>query len=231
MIDIHTHILNDVDDGAQGIEESIEMLKEQEKQGVTDCILTPHFKRHGEEKQKLIENQFSKLLERTKQEGININLYLGKEVYYKEQILELEEQLCINKTPYVLVEFSTRVDPAIDDAIYNFKVLKLKPIIAHVERYEYLKKDDYSKLKRTGAMLQLNAAAINGTEGFKRKKLAKYLLKNELIDIIASDSHNMLKRRPNLLKAYNIVTKKYGRAYADKLFIDNPKKIIEAINQ
>ena len=229
MIDIHTHILNDVDDGASSIEESIEMLKEQVKQGVTVCILTPHFKRYKEDKEKFIDTQFLKLKDKVQELNLPIHLYLGKEVYYRDSLLELDNRLAIKDTPYVLVEFSTRVDPQIDEAVYNLKVLKLKPIIAHIERYSYLKKSDYSKLKKTGALIQVNAAAIIGSEGLKRRFLSRYLLKHQLVDIVASDSHNMSTRKPNLKKAYQKVYKKYGRAYAERLFLENPKKVLDAI--
>lgn len=229
MIDIHTHILPGVDDGAKDMDMALLMLRQQVLIGVTDVILTPHFKRHNIEKTNYIEETFSKLKQAVTEENLPINLYLGKEVYFKDQLLDLKDTLAFDHTTYTLVEFSTTHEQSIEETVFNLKVLKLRPIVAHIERYPYLKKSDYHSIKRTGGQIQINAASLYGLEGFKRRKLIHYLLKESLVDYVASDCHNLTDRKPNLKKAYQKVLKKYGKVYADQIFYVNQKKILDSI--
>lgn len=229
MIDIHTHILPGVDDGAKDMSMAIEMLRDAIKTGVTDIILTPHYYKQDPKKDVLIKETFKALQNEVLNNAMPIKLYLGREVYFKESLLEIAKELTIEQTPYILVEFSTRIEQSIEETIFNLGVLKLKPIVAHIERYPYLKKADYISIKKTGGLIQVNAESLIGFEGFRKRKLMKFLFKEKLVDIVASDCHNTTTRKPNLDKAYQKVFKKYGKAYADKLFLEGPKKIIDMV--
>ncbi len=231
MIDIHCHILPGVDDGAKDESMALSMIEKSIKDGVTHIILTPHFRKYDVNKQLKLKAIFEALKLSVRQKGWPVELYLGKEVYFKDNLLEQVSNLSFEGTPYTLVEFSTSMEQNIDEIIFNLKVSKLKPIVAHVERYPYLKKEDYHQIKLTGGLLQMNAGAIYGFEGFGKRRLVKFLLKNQLIDIVASDAHNLKNRKPNLKNAYHKVLKKYGKAYADLIFYENPKKIIDSIQQ
>lgn len=229
MIDIHTHILPGVDDGAIDMNMAIGMLKQQIALGVTDVILTPHFKRVNKEKSVLTEDTFNQLKNEIEKLALPIQIYLGKEVYFKDNLLEVKEDLHFKDSPYTLVEFSTTHEQQIEETIFNLKVLKLKPIVAHIERYAYLTKQDYHSIKKTGGQIQINASSLYGIEGFRRRKLIHYLLKESLVDYVASDCHNITDRKPNLKKAYQKVLKKYGKVYADQIFYENQKKILDSI--
>lgn len=229
MIDSHCHMLPGVDDGAKDEAMALAMIEKSANDGVTHIILTPHFRKFDEGKRLKQIAVFENLKLSVKQKGIPIELYLGKEVYYKDNLLEQTKNLAIDSSPYVLIEFSTTREQNIEEIIFNLKVSKLKPIVAHVERYPYLKKEDYHQIRLTGGLLQVNAGAIKGFEGFGKRRLVKFLLKNQLVDIVASDAHNLTNRKPNLKNAYKTVSKKYGKAYADLIFFENPKKIIDSI--
>lgn len=231
MIDTHCHMLPGVDDGAKDEAMALAMIEKSVNEGVTHIILTPHFRKYDQNKQLKQKDIFESLKQRVKEKGFNVELYLGKEVYFKDNLLEQIVHLPIDGSPYVLVEFSTTSEQNIDEIIFNLKVSKLKPIVAHVERYPYLKKEDYHQIRLTGGLLQVNAGAIKGFEGFGKRRLIHYLLKNQLVDVVASDAHNLTSRKPNLKNAYKTVLNKYGKAYADLIFFENPKKIIDSIKR
>lgn len=231
MIDIHCHMLPGVDDGAKDEAMALAMIEKSVNDGVTHIILTPHFRKYDENKRLKQTEIFETLKQTVKDKGIPVELYLGREVYYKDNLIDQTKHLAIDGSPYVLVEFSTTMEQNIDEIVFNLKVSKLKPIVAHVERYPYLKKEDYHQIRLTGGLLQVNAGAIKGFEGFGKRRLIKYLLKNQLVDVVATDAHNLTNRKPNLKNAYKSVLKKYGKAYADLIFYENPKKIIDSIQR
>lgn len=231
MIDIHCHMLPGVDDGAKDEAMALAMIEKSVNDGVTHIILTPHFRKYDENKRLKQTEIFESLKQTVKDQGIPVELYLGREVYYKDNLIDQTKHLAIDGSPYVLVEFSTSMEQNIDEIVFNLKVSKLKPIVAHVERYPYLKKEDYHQIRLTGGLLQVNAGAIKGFEGFGKRRLIKYLLKNQLVDVVATDAHNLTNRKPNLKNAYKSVLKKYGKAYADLIFYENPKKIIDSIQR
>lgn len=231
MIDIHCHMLPGVDDGAKDEAMALAMIEKSVNDGVTHIILTPHFRKYDENKRLKQTEIFETLKQTVKDKGIPVELYLGREVYYKDNLIDQTKHLAIDGSPYVLVEFSTTMEQNIDEIVFNLKVSKLKPIVAHVERYPYLKKEDYHQIRLTGGLLQVNAGAIKGFGGFGKRRLIKYLLKNQLVDVVATDAHNLTNRKPNLKNAYKSVLKKYGKAYADLIFYENPKKIIDSIQR
>lgn len=236
MIDIHTHLLFGVDDGPATFEESVEMLKYAKEQGIDAMILTPHY-RHGmfaypNEK---IEENFAKLQEPAKQ--IGINLFLGTEHHVNSMILEYIESGRVRTlagTQYVLAEYKHDTEfeyiaKSVRDLLRNGYI----PIIAHVERYMCLHEDldRIDWLRDVGAMIQVNANAILGMEGFKVKGFTKKLLKYGYVDFVGSDSHDLKKRANNLGKCRDYLYKKYDERYVDKLIERNALEILESIER
>lgn len=141
MIDIHSHILNDIDDGSKDIEMSISMLKKAELSGTTDIIATPHFMRgRFEVDYNEVLNRVEKLKKISRENNIDINIYAGQEVYYSRKILEYYNDKMIgtiNNTRYMLIELPM-LEFDINEIINNIYELQLRgiiPIIAHPERY------------------------------------------------------------------------------------------------
>ena len=237
MIDIHTHLLFGVDDGPKNIEDSTEMLKAAKAQGIEAMILTPHY-RHGmfaypNEK---IEENFAKL-EKVAEE-IGIELYLGTEHHVNSMILEYIETGRVHTladTQYVLAEYKHDTEfeyiaKSIRDLLRNGYI----PIVAHVERYmcmhEDLNRVDW--LRDVGAMVQVNANAVLGLDGFRAKGFTKKLLKYGYVDFIGSDSHDMNKRANNLGKCREyLLKKKYDERYIDRIMRRNALEIIESIEE
>ena len=203
MIDIHTHVIPYVDDGSPNLETSLEMIKHEISIGVNEIICTPHHIYHRYEKSvEEIKKNFQLLKEAVEKENLPIKLYLGQEICYSHRediiaMLDKGELLTLNNTKRVLLEFSfTREPEDILDLIYNFSIKGYEVIIAHVERYEWMSFDKVKALRNEGALIQINSNSILGLTGGKEKRFVKKLLKNNLVDFVASDTHSF---RPSTL--------------------------------
>ena len=207
MKDIHTHIIPYVDDGSSSLEESINMIKHEIDIGVTDIICTPHHIFHRYETTvEVIKERFNFLKEEVEKLNLPIKLYLGQEICYTHRedilgMLKAGKLLTLNNTNRVLLEFSfTREPEDILDIIYNVNINGYEVIIAHVERYEWM---DYQKvvaLRNEGALIQINSNSYLGLTTWKEKRFVKKLLKHNLVDFVASDTHSF---RPSTLdKSY-----------------------------
>lgn len=194
MFDIHTHILPYIDDGSSSIEESIEMIKDSINQGITDIILTPHFDIYQSRcnHNTNYEEEFNNFKKELEKRNININLYLGNEIYYTPKVykyLKEKKVFPLGNTNKVLIEFSFEDEITnIEDILYEFKIEGYEVIIAHVERYNYSNYKLIKSWKEQGAFIQVNASSFYETQRLKR--LSRKLLKNNLIDYIASDVHS-----------------------------------------
>lgn len=227
-IDIHSHVLPYIDDGARDAEMSLAMLRLAESEGISDIIVTPHYRKgHYKGERRQIEKVLSEMRDLMKQEGIHVNLYPGNEIYYHS---ELEEKLesgmisTMNSTEYVLVEFSPMEDfmyirRAVDD-LFSMGYI---PIIAHVERIQCVEKsiERARELKRIGCDLQVNAASVVGETGFWCKRFVHKLLREELVDYIGTDAHDDKKRRPVIKKCADILYRKYNQVYVDEILFQN----------
>jgi protein-tyrosine phosphatase len=222
MLDMHNHVLFGVDDGCQTIEESITMIQAAVDAGVTDLILTPHYgpKRHYMATHEEIQTNLKQLKETVQQLALPINLYLGREIDEIDNIVELLNNKTLetmNDTTYVLIDFGmAKCD--IDEYCYNLIINGYKPIIAHVERYNYL--EDFTlfqKYKRTGALIQVNASSILHPKTKQIKKKVQYLLKNGLIDLVASDAHRNPKSYSDLKQTIELIHKKHKNNPINKI--------------
>lgn len=221
LFDIHCHILPGVDDGSQTFDNSLEMIKEEINNGVTDVILTPHFcygKPNQLSKDELILT-FNEFKERIK--DYPINLYLGSEILLKGNFLDgmrKNEIISMNDSKYVLVEFDFGEEAQIIyEKVFNVTCLGYVPIVAHLERYHNSDIELAESLKKIGALIQVNTTSIDGDFGGAVKKKAFNLLKHKLVDFIASDAHTMRTRKPNLKNTLAFVKKKFKQDFTNEL--------------
>ncbi len=218
MIDIHSHILPGVDDGSRSLEMSENMLCAYVAQGIDKVICTPHQNADLRRPELLLSRfqEFKKVAER-----YGVTSYLGAEIYYYEKMLEglaSGELLTMNGTKYVLVEFSTRSDMAyIPDAVYELSIKGYKPIVAHIERYPYIGTAEYNEIKQNGGLIQVNASSFEKKD---HAKTLKYLLKNDIVDFIASDCHSDGRRSANFSAARSYIAKKFP-GLEEKFFGNN----------
>ena len=235
MIDIHNHILYGVDDGPKEIEESIEILKDVKEQGVTAMILTPHY-RHGmfAYPNDKIEKHFACL--KKEAEKMGIELYLGTEQHVNSMTVEyIETGRChtLADSSYVLVEYKYETEFSyIKESVQDLLRHGYIPIVAHVERYACMDKLAHVEfLKEIGAMIQVNADAVIGKNGFRMKAYTKKLLKNRLVDFVASDAHGIKERKSNMGKCSEYLYKKYDHRYINKILEANAREILQSMGQ
>ncbi len=228
MIDIHTHILFDVDDGAHSIEDSINMLTAASSIGIKHVVLTPHVSKYRPSKcsNDVMIKRFDEIKKVINEQGIDITLYLGAEIDEHDDLIETVKSGCtIHQSKYALIDFTMRTTD-ISEVIYEMNLYGYQVIIAHPERLDYLDYDSLIELKQEGALFQVSANHLVYKHPKKAHKIAMKLLKDELIDLVSSDAHD-INTILSMKKAYEVVLKKKGKAYTNKIFVDFPKEILE----
>ena len=228
MIDIHTHILPFVDDGSFDNNLSLNMLKECVHQGITDIVLSPHYRKIYKLPPNILQSEFEKFNKLVIDANIPVNLYLGQEVFideYYKQTFTSGRVLTMNKSKFVLIEFGHESEVDMPEIVYELIVLGYTPIIAHYERYLYSDLKTAFEIKALGGYIQINADSIVGKNKRFYLKLIKKLFKNDLVDFVASDIHH--DRVNHLSQANKYVQKKFGQDVANKVFALNAKKIIK----
>lgn len=231
MIDIHCHLLYQVDDGAGSLEESAAMLGEAKAQGVEAVILTPHY-RHGmfAYPKDTIEAHYIEL--KRYADKLGVRLYLGSEYHVNSSIVEaFDAGRChtLADSRYVLTEYAFHSEYAFIRKMSQELLLHgYRPIIAHAERYRCMAENAQlaQSLQELGVWIQLNADAVLGLEGRAAKKYCKKLLEEGWADVIASDSHGIKKRACHLKKCYDYLRRKYGDDYAKLLLCNHPAEIV-----
>ena len=228
MIDIHNHIIPNIDDGSDSIELSRKLLEEAIEEGITDVCITPHYENRG--RYKIKKNELKQKFEQFKKEteDLDINLYLGNELFIDRELDELlnKNEICsLNDSRYVLVEFPFHAYKSdYDEYLYNIS-LNYKVIIAHPERYSYVKKDHnfVDRWLKEGYLLQSNSTSLNDKE--ERKTIFNLIEKGKL-SFMASDAHS--EYRPlSLIVAHDMITRKFSEETADLLMNINPGKMIK----
>ena len=234
MIDMHSHILPNIDDGARNIDESIAMIKEAYKAGFTNIISTSHY---IEESYKAIKKEREELIKdinkKLKAENINIKVHNGAEAYITINLVDLiesEKLPTINESKYLLMELPMHSEIIyLDDIICKLKNSGIIPIIAHPERYSYVQENPKAlqSLIDNGVLFQANYGSVIGYYGKSAKKTLKKLLKNDVIHFFGTDTH----RSNSIYTQMSIILKKLERLIGkEKLEIlsnKNPRKVLE----
>ena len=239
MIDIHSHIVFDVDDGPKSINDSRALLEEAYAQGVRTIVSTSH-RRKGmfETPEDKIATNFKAVQDLAQEIAPDLRIFYGAEIYYTSDILDkLENNLIpkLNDTRYALIEFSMNTPyREIHNALSKVLMLGVTPVVAHIERYHALENDEkrVRELISMGCYTQINSSSILKPKLFGdtykfMKKRARYFLDKDLVHIVASDMHNLVDRPPFMKEAFELVSKKYGREKAIELFETNPAKVID----
>ena len=240
MIDIHSHIVFDVDDGPKTIEDSRALLEESYRQGVRTIISTSH-RRKGmfETPEAKIEENFKQVQELAKEIADDLTILYGAEIYYTSDILDKLEQGKIPRladSQYALIEFSM-ITPykEIHTALSNVLRLGVTPVVAHIERYHCLENDEKKvrDLINMGCYTQINSSSVLKPKLFGdtykfMKKWAQFFLEKDLVHFVASDMHNLDPRPPYMQEAYQIISKKYGESHAEQLFRKNQELLLRS---
>lgn len=238
MIDLHTHLLPGIDDGAKSLEEAVQIIRQGRKIGITAICTTPHLSSSftKDRTEKIMEN-FLMLQERIYEEKIDIQLYLGSEIDLRMNFDSIRRLpfFSINQTQkYLFLELPIGEFPPFTERIlFSLLIEGLSPILAHPER-SLSKEGDFErieKLKDSGILIQVNAGSFLGDFGKGIQRGAKRLLEENLVDFISSDAHD-LNRRPItvMAEAFKKVKNDLGEEKGLELFERNPEKILQADN-
>lgn len=242
MIDIHTHLLPGLDDGARDFARSLEMARLAVADGITRMIATPHS--YGERGfyQLLpaeIRSQIQKLQTELKVEKIPLQIGIGMEVLLDEESLDYIRRgwlLPLADSDCLLCEFAGEDADTMTERLERVAKAGYRPIVAHPERYRALWKSGRTILewKRRGWYLQLNAASLTAQPiGFRERhssmgresRVAWEMLKADAVFAVASDAHDLLCRPPVLSAARKAVEERLGGEQAEKLFLENPNSL------
>lgn len=234
FVDIHTHILPGVDDGAADLEQALALLRMAWEDGTGAVILTPH---HRGKYRRNIPQQLGQAFQELKQavsaELPEMELYLGNEAGIE---IELTEKLAcgrvltLNASAYVLLEFPFNCTRRqVVDGVLELVNCDYIPIIAHAERYDAFCQNPRlaEEVSGLGAYIQINADSVMGGAGFWAKRCCARMLKRGNVHFIASDTHDTKYRRPTLSKCYRLICKKYGEDYAAVLFWENARMLLK----
>ncbi|WP_339213266.1 CpsB/CapC family capsule biosynthesis tyrosine phosphatase [Ornithinibacillus sp. FSL M8-0202] len=233
MIDIHSHILPGIDDGAQTITDSLAMAQEAVKQGIHTIIATPHhqngqFTNVREDIEKYVEILNGTLQE----ENIPLTVLTGQETrIHGDMLQELETGIIatLNHTQYVFVEFpSGDVPRYAEKMLFDIQVAGYKPIIVHPERNRHIAEHPstlYNFVEK-GALTQVTAASLAGKFGKAVQKLSHQLIDHNLAHFIASDAHNTTSRGFIMKEAYRILKNEHGNE-AYYMFMENAQLVVD----
>lgn len=217
IIDIHSHILPGVDDGAKTEQDSINMGIAAVEEGITKIVATPHHKNRTYDNYKgEIIYHVSVLNDLMAANNIPLTILPGQEVRIYGEVLEDYEKgeiLTVHQSKYVLIEFPTSSVPKYANKLfYDIQLAGLIPVIVHPERNrELLESPDLMyELIRNGALSQVTAASLVGKFGKQIGKFSQELIEYNLTHFIASDAHNTTTRGFHLRDAFEYVKKEYG---------------------
>lgn len=230
MIDFHTHILPNIDDGARSIDETFNLIKEAQKSGFEAIVLTSHYReKYYETDTPEREVWVNAIYENLQVKNIDINLYLGNEIYITENIIKLLEEgkaSTINDTSYVLFEMSKDAEPDnLYETIHDMIQCKIVPILAHPERYSFIQKEPELAydLIQSGVLMQANYGSIIGKYGLKAQIIVKKMLENNMIHFLGSDVHRQNTIYKEIPKILEELKKIIGEEKLETLTTTNPK--------
>lgn len=240
MIDLHSHVLPGLDDGPKNMEESLEMCRMAEKDGIHTIVATPHINPGYYETPREIILSKVEELNKSLQNGmksIKVQILPGSDIHLDPllyQRLKKGELLSINDNhKYIILELPDHfLSNPTKEFIFNLKKKGIIPIISHPERNMFIQNnvDILYEFIKLGALSQLTAMSITGGFGKKVKTLAQTLLRQNLAHIIATDAHSIEQRPPILSSALNETSKIIGREAAWKMVTETPLAIIEGKN-
>jgi protein-tyrosine phosphatase len=230
MVDIHTHILPGVDDGARTLEEAAAMVELAAADGITCLVATPHC---NDRYPFAAERNRQLLAEVAAATGGRVELRLGCDFHLSyenvQAVLGRDRRYTINDGPYLLVEFADyALPPQLVDTLYQFRLRDLIPVITHPERNPLLQRDSalLRPLVAMGCPVQVTAGSLVGRFGRAAQEAVERLLRRQMVHLVASDAHDTQHRPPRLSPARALLEQHFGAERAQALFVDNPRAVV-----
>ena len=235
MIDIHSHILPGLDDGAESLEESLNMARMAEADGISKMVATPHlfrgsFVNNGLD---IIEKKKNELQKLMRSEGIGLELFHGTEVYVThnliEKVIKERENLVVNHGNNMLIEFpSGHIFSGVKNLIFDIMTEGIQIIIVHPERNRVFQNDpDFlCQLINMGSLCQANSGSFTGRYGREVQETVFRFLDWSYLHFLGSDCHNTRSLSPNLSLAREKIKELAGEEIAQALVLDNPQAML-----
>lgn len=232
LIDMHTHVLPEIDDGAADEAMAFAMLKKAYIQGTRVLVATPHYhcriEEGWEEKRQAAYHMVCNMAQEI---GKDFQVLLGAELFYESELLEeLKENddLTLNHTRSILIEFPWDVNYLyIKNAMQSLQGMGYIPVLAHAERYTTLMRiDRVEELSDMGVKIQVNADSIMGKNGWRLKRHLMQLMRQDLIDLVSTDAHDITKRSPEWYSCVKYLNRKMGSDYCKKVCHDNARELL-----
>lgn len=236
MFDIHCHIIPGVDDGSDSIEESVRMAQLAYDSGVTAVVATPHCNIPNSYQNywsRELHFMVTQLRNELKERRIPVKVFCGQEIFCTSRTHELLKSgklITINNSRYALCEFDFyEYSSSVYEKLSKIIAEGYTPIVAHPERYAFVTEegDAAMRLKSMGCLLQLNKGSLSGSFGRGARSNAYRMLDKRIADFIASDAHSPYVRTTRMEEAYEAVCEQFSIDYADLLFNDNPRRVVE----
>ncbi len=217
MMDFHSHVLPEIDDGSASVEESVALLEMLRDQGVSCVCATPHFNALCDNPREFLKRRdkaYNRLHTVIAGKGLP-RIMLGAEVMYFAGISNMSslDSLCLEESRYLLLEmpFQPWSDYTVDEIVKLALSGNVRPVLAHVERYlSYQKSAVLDKLRSLGVLMQVNASFFINK---KTRRTALNLLKKGKIHFLGSDCHDLDTRPPRYAEAMKIICDKLGNKF------------------
>lgn len=255
MIDIHCHLLPEVDDGPKSWDATVEMCRMAMADGITHSVATPHANDRYVYDRAYLSGLLDQLREKLQEEfrkglrgeyegklpeepgfASHLQLTLGCDFHLSfenlERVLEQPHSYTIGETNYLLIELSNfSVPTRLEECLFRLGDRGLIPILTHPERNPILQQTPQRILEwaEQGCLIQVTASALTGLWGERPELIARWLLDRSAVHLLASDAHDTKRRVPNLSDARNVAEKLVGAEYAEALVEGNPGAIVKGM--
>lgn len=234
IIDVHAHILPGIDDGAANLEESCRLLERAVSQGIISAVATPHdFARL---KPDMLRELAAEVEKEFRRRYPDFTLYLGQEIFFHEEVpekLKAGELLTLADTRYVLVEFATDVPyGSLYRGIRRLVTAGYLPILAHMERYACLRKEENLRdLEGSGCLFQMNYASLQGRRFQSDVRWCRRQVLEGRIHYLGTDMHRMDYRPPDIDGAMEWAERHVDEALLEEMTRENPLRMLHVTNQ
>lgn len=234
MIDMHSHIVFDVDDGSDSLEESLAIIKRASKKGIHTMFATSHYIEGSmTAKANAVKDKLEILRSKLKEEHIDVQLLCGHEVFLDHESIDHVKSgkaLSLNDSRYILVELPMLNElNNLEDILFDMTIKGYVPIIAHPERYTYVQRD-INRIRKwidSGALLQLNLPSFHNKYGDVARKTAEEMLKRQMYHFVGSDVHAYKSRALSIDDPLNKVKSLVSNSVYMDMIENNPKKVIQ----
>lgn len=230
MIDIHSHILPELDDGAQSLQQSMDMARLAVESGVRVMVATPHC---TDDRRAQVRASVNMLREALHEQDIPLRLLIGMEIFGTEEtawLLRAGRLYTLNNSRYPLIEFDFDTDGEEETRILSeVAEMGFRPVVAHPERYKFIQQDRklVNKWMKMGCLFQINRGSLFGRFGGGAQETAFELIRRGFASAVASDAHSPYLRTPWMTDTWELLENRYSSAAPQWLLYENPRRILK----